>query len=121
MGLAMLIGGIILLLAGVLTYILGRRGFTVGNHIFCAGCNFDLRGLPEGHARCPECGAYILRDGAVRIGYRRPVLAGMVIGAFVCLPGAGLLAAATFAWWPTFDASWLKPQAMLRRQMDAPR
>ncbi len=117
----MLVAGILLAIAGFTIVLLARHGFMVGTHPFCSACNFNLTGLPEKHARCPECGADILREGSVRIGYRRPVFAGVAAGAVIALAGAVCLAGGAVSWWQNFDASRWKPVTVLEAEMAAPR
>lgn len=74
------------LLGGVLLAIFGFRGRRINDHPVCSWCAFDLDGVYPECVTCPECGAGLKRDKAVRTGVRKrmPVLA-----------AAGLLLVAT--------------------------
>jgi hypothetical protein len=49
-----------------------RRSRRVGDHPHCAACDRDLFGLPAKTERCPECGADLRANSAVRKGAPRP-------------------------------------------------
>jgi hypothetical protein len=84
----------ILLLAAALTGLLmlwfGWRGRRLNDHPVCGWCRFDLHGVYPDSVTCPECGAGLKRDGAVRIGVRRRstalVLAGAMLAAMPIVP-----------------------------------
>lgn len=65
------------LLGGVLFAIFGFRGRRINDHPVCSWCAFDLDGVYPECVTCPECGAGLKRDKAVRTGVRKrmPVLA----------------------------------------------
>ncbi len=70
------------------------RGRKINDHPICRWCNFDLQGVyPEG-VTCPECGAGLKRDHAVRIGarVRRPMLAafGVLLAAVPLMPAGAI-------------------------------
>ncbi|MCC6676743.1 MAG: hypothetical protein IT436_06325 [Phycisphaerales bacterium] len=60
---------LLLLSAGLIA--LGLRGRRINNHPTCRQCRFDLSGVYPAAITCPECGAGLKRDGAVRPGARR--------------------------------------------------
>ena len=94
----------------------GRRGRRVGDHPVCRRCDFDLFGLPEDQARCPECGMELHARGAVVRGHRvgRPA---MVFAAcallFTCLPLAVIATqeARRVNWQPVKPVAWLTWEA----------
>ena len=65
------------LLGGVLLAIIGFRGRRINDHPVCSWCAFDLDGVYPECVTCPECGAGLKREKAVRTGVRKrmPVLA----------------------------------------------
>lgn len=81
--------GIVLLLlvssmvAGIGLLWAGLRGRRLNDHPVCRWCSFDLEGVyPEG-VTCPECGAGLKRDNAVRIGVRRRMPVLVLVGALL--------------------------------------
>ncbi len=64
---------------GTALIVLGLRGKRLNRHPICRDCSFDLVAVPEGTVTCPECGAGLKREKAVRIGARRkrPLFLGM--------------------------------------------
>ena len=102
-----------MLLVGAALILLGRRGRKINNHPQCRWCGFDLDGVYPASVTCPECGAGLKRDGAVRIGVRKRIPALMAIGAaLVLMPiapvGFGVYAAAT-----GLDLNEYKPAGLL--------
>lgn len=78
------------LLGGVLLAIIGFRGRRINDHPVCSWCAFDLDGVYPECVTCPECGAGLKRDKAVRTGVRKrmPVLAatGVLLAATALVP-----------------------------------
>lgn len=78
------------LVAGILLAILGWRGQRLNDHPVCSWCHFDLDGVYPESVTCPECGAGLKRENAVRIGVRqrRPVvmLAGILMALTSLVP-----------------------------------
>lgn len=87
----MLLGLFLAIVIGIALLVLGLRGRRVNRHPSCRGCGFDLSGtLPDG-VTCPECGAGLKRDRAVRIGQRRRMWSVASIGAaLILLPLSGI-------------------------------
>jgi hypothetical protein len=56
---------------GILGFILAWRGKRVGDARFCRKCRYELTGLPDEVATCPECGRSLNEPRAIRIGARR--------------------------------------------------
>ncbi|MFT3683753.1 MAG: hypothetical protein QM783_02305 [Phycisphaerales bacterium] len=80
-----------ILLAGVVMVVLGRRGRKLNNHPQCRWCGFDLEGVYPQTPTCPECGAGLKRQNAVRMGVRRRSIPVMVVGVLlVAVPLAPL-------------------------------
>lgn len=83
-----------ILVLGVLFVLAGRRGRRLNDHPQCRWCGFDLHGVYPQNVTCPECGAGLKRDKAVRMGVRKrlPVLIALG-GLMIVLPliPAGLL------------------------------
>ena len=94
----------------------GRRGRRVGDHPVCRRCDFDLFGLPDDQARCPECGGELHARGAVVRGHRvgRPamVFTGCAL-LFTCLPLAAIATqeARRVNWQPLKPVAWLALEA----------
>lgn len=86
-----LLGLFVAIVIGIALLVLGLRGRRVNRHPSCRGCGFDLSGtLPDG-VTCPECGAGLRRDKAVRIGQRRRMWSVASIGAvLILLPLSGI-------------------------------
>jgi hypothetical protein len=82
---------------GLILILLGRRGRKLNNHPQCCWCGFDLEGIYPAHVTCPECGAGLKRDRAVRMGVRRRIYSLMVIGAVLALLPLAPLAIALYA------------------------
>lgn len=93
----------------------GMRGRRAGQHPVCAACEFNLTGLPEDQARCPECGADLAARRAVAQGHRqrRPtmVFAGYALLALAVLGGALVARGAREVDWQR-----VKPVAWLARE-----
>lgn len=87
----MLLGLFLAIVIGIALLTFGLRGRRVNRHPSCRGCGFDLSGtLPDG-VTCPECGAGLKRDSAVRIGQRRRMWSVASIGAvLILLPLSGI-------------------------------
>lgn len=81
-GLALLVGGI--------------RGRKLNNHPVCAWCKFDLEGVYPESITCPECGAGLKRERAVRTGVRRRMPGLILLGAL--LAAVPLAPIGTIAW-----------------------
>jgi hypothetical protein len=109
----------LILALGLALYLLARRGFTSGTHPVCAACAYDLHMLPLDTQRCPECGADILAENAIRIGRRRPSLTGQLAGTLLSIAGAILLVLAISAWWKTFDGTRHMPLSMLEHRINS--
>nr|HRJ49266.1 hypothetical protein [Phycisphaerales bacterium] len=66
---------VLLLLAACVTGVVmlwyGLRGRGINDHPVCRWCRFDLDGVYPESVTCPECGAGLKRQGAVRVGVRR--------------------------------------------------
>lgn len=110
----------VMLALGLALYLLARRGFTIGTHPFCAACAYDLHMLPLETSRCPECGADILADDAIRIGRRKPSLAGQLAGSILSLTGALMLTFSIAHWWNQFDGTRYMPLSMLESRINSP-
>ncbi|HYE60457.1 MAG TPA: hypothetical protein VD997_00550 [Phycisphaerales bacterium] len=75
------------MLLGTLLIVLGVRGKRLNDHPTCRWCGFDLENIYPANVTCPECGAGLKREKAVRIGQRRKrpvfILSGVL---FVLMP-----------------------------------
>lgn len=71
------------LLLGLILLIAGLRGRRLNDHPVCKWCRFDLEGVYPESVTCPECGAGLKRDGAIRIGVRRRVPTLILVGALL--------------------------------------
>ena len=108
-----IIGFFAAILLGAVLLVLGIRGRCVNRNPTCRSCGFDLSGiLPDG-VTCPECGAGLKRDKAVRIGQRKRMWAVAAIGLlFIVLPAGGL-ATAVYAVLTGADINTYKPFGLL--------
>jgi hypothetical protein len=61
--------------------------------------------LTPATGHCPECGASILGEDAVRIGRRSPSMAGQIVAAAVLLGGMGCFGVGAADWWKHFDGT----------------
>lgn len=69
---AALISAALLGFVGAITLLrYGLIGRAVDDHPVCRACEFDLFNLPAERTACPECGADLKADRAVRTGNRR--------------------------------------------------
>lgn len=73
--------------SGAALLALGVRGRRVNDHPHCGRCRFDLSGLDldADDAACPECGAGLHGERAVRIGMRSPRRAVAGLGGLLTL------------------------------------
>jgi len=98
---------------GVALLVLGLRGRRVNDHPICRWCSFDLKGVYPESVTCPECGAGLKRDGAVRLGARRR-LAGMIfVGALLAIAPTVPLGVVAFATMTGSDLNAYKPVGLL--------
>jgi hypothetical protein len=107
-----------LMVLGALILILGVRGKRLNTHPTCRWCNFDLENIYPASITCPECGAGLKREKAVRIGQRRRrpvfILAGILLTLMPLAPiGAALFAAVTGT-----DVNRYKPLGLLLWEVD---
>lgn len=91
----------LLVLAGLLIG-LGLAGRHLGWGPHCRACGFDLRGVSEQTASCPECGAALHAPRAVTYGVRSPRW-GMLITGGILLGVGGL---STWMQWPATVWYW---------------
>src|SRR5690606_33120039 len=84
---------------------LGRRGRRVDDHPWCRRCRFDLFGLPS-PTHCPECGAALSHQRAVRHGQRRRQPRVMLMGLLLLLGSIGYTGFA--AWRITQAEDWIE-------------
>ncbi len=77
------------LAAGLLLIAIGWRGRRLNDHPICRWCGFDVSGTWPASPTCPECGAGLKRERAIRIGQRRrrrvPLALGAVLVVFPVL------------------------------------
>jgi hypothetical protein len=103
-------------MAGVVLLLVGRRLRRVDNHPTCRRCRFDLIGLGPEHDTCPECGAALSGERAIRVGNRRAHRGVVALGAVVVLAslliGSGLVALRVSG----ADANTFKPVWLLTRE-----
>lgn len=85
------LASLIVCAVGMVALLRARRGRRFGDHPHCRRCEFDLFGLPAGHARCPECGADLTQKRARIIGERRarPVLLACSVLTILAAIGGG--------------------------------
>jgi hypothetical protein len=87
-------GGVLAFVAGMLV-VRAIRGVPVGWQPVCRRCRHDLRGVDPSKGTCPECGADLMRSGAVRTG-GRVRRAGAIVVALI-----GVVIAGSSLWWLT--------------------
>ena len=111
----MLALAIVAAVLGLIVLVMGLRGRRVDAHPVCRKCRFDLEGLARGE--CPECGADVRADGAVRVGNRRKRRGAIVLG--VVLLALGLGGSGVLAWGSATKFNWntIKPVWMLTREL----
>ncbi len=100
---AVLVG---MLVVGVVLFFVGKRGRRLNRNPVCRDCGFDLVGAYPGVVTCPECGAGLKRDGAVRIGVRRRMMSLMFVGVVMVLMAIAPLGIVGYA---TFTGSNINP------------
>ncbi len=76
---------------GLVMLVLGLRGKRLDYHPVCRRCGYDLVGSPNPRERCPECGAGLLGDHAVRVGNRHKQPLPVVMGTLLITLSVGLL------------------------------
>ncbi len=94
------IPALLLLTASAIAVLVALRGRRTDDHPLCRRCKFDLIGKPESSIVCPECGADVAKDRAIRTGHRAPhrrllLASGAILTA--CLLVLALLSAAFLA------------------------
>lgn len=105
---------VVLVPAALVLVVVGWRGRRVGDHPHCRRCEFDLFGLREDAAACPECGADTRSAGTVRIGVRERRRGMVLTGAALLLLSGGWLglvawgAASNVNWQPYKPVWWLR-------------
>jgi hypothetical protein len=87
---------IVTLHLGVIMLFVGLLGRRLNDHPVCKWCKFDLEGVYPESVTCPECGAGLKRDRAVRIGVRRKMPALILAGAL--LAATPVVPIGTIAW-----------------------
>lgn len=65
----------------------------------CPGCGYDLSGLPEDLARCPECGGGVGRADYVKAAYRRMLNRSSQRALFYASIGVGIMTGAALIPW----------------------
>ncbi len=65
---AIVVIGVLFILPGLLLVGKGLRGRRLHERPICAGCGYELQGLPEETSLCPECGGDFRRAGGQRVG-----------------------------------------------------
>jgi len=65
----------------------------------CPACGYDLSGLPEDLARCPECGGGVGRADYLKAAYRRMLNRSSKRAVFYASIGVGILAGAALIPW----------------------
>ncbi|MDQ3439720.1 MAG: hypothetical protein M3478_05160 [Planctomycetota bacterium] len=105
-----------LLVLGLLLLRRGLRGRRVGDHPVCGKCGFDLFGLPDDQARCPECGSDLRAHGAVQTGHRERRMRLVYAGAAVLVLFALILGTEGGKTFRQIDWQQMKPAAWLARE-----
>lgn len=102
-------------LLGLVLLVSGIRGRRLDDHRICTRCRYDLTGVANDAAVCPECGASLASPRAVRIGNRRWQPGQIVVGGLLMLLVAvpmGLVVQATLSsvnlnpWKPLWLLRW---------------
>ena len=98
---------------GVVLLVLGLRGRRLNRRPTCRSCRFDLSGtLPDG-VTCPECGAGLKRERAVRIGQRRRMWLVATVGALLVVLPTGAIATTVYAVLTGAEVNHFKPVGLL--------
>lgn len=102
---------IVLLVGGLVAVAMGWRGRRVGKAPHCRGCGFDLSGIVDRAAACPECGRSLAEGRAVVTGarLRRPWF--VVVGAAVFIAAVGAAGLGVSAANPSWNS--YKPARLL--------
>jgi hypothetical protein len=113
MGAKLLFGLVVSILVGIVLVWLGIRGRRINLHPVCRSCRFDLEGVLPAGITCPECGAGLKRERAVRIGQRkrRPVF--ILVGAAMTAIPVALIGTVVFAMITGTDLNAHKPLGVL--------
>lgn len=101
------------LLTGIILVRLGLRGRRINDHPVCSWCGFDLSGVYPESVTCPECGAGLKRDRAVRIGVRRKSVGLASAGALMVLISVIPVAVVGYVTITGKDINRYKPLGML--------
>src|SRR5687768_13486638 len=107
------------MLVGVWLARRGWRGRKVNDHPACRRCGFDLFGLPETSAACPECGADLRWPRAVRDGVRERRRGVAASGVTLCLLAFAWAAGAGWVYSRGVDLNVYKPTWLLTREADS--
>jgi hypothetical protein len=98
---------------GAILLVFGLRGRRINRSPACRSCGFDLSGTLPGGVTCPECGAGLKRDKAVRIGQRRRMWSVASLGLLLIALPTGGLATAVYAVLTGADINQFKPVGLL--------
>lgn len=98
---------------GAVLVVIGLRGRRINDHPICRFCGFDLEGVVPGGVTCPECGAGLKRERAVRIGQRRRRPVVITVGAAAALLPASLIGVVLFATLTGAELNTYKPLGLL--------
>lgn len=102
-----------LFVTGALLALLGFRGRRINDHPICRGCQFDLLGIYPEVVTCPECGAGLKREHAVRIGARHRSIPLALLGLFLFLAPTVPIGIVGYAALTGTDVNKYKPLGLL--------
>ncbi len=102
---------IVLVVGGLVAVAIGLRGRRVGSAPHCRGCGFDLSGIVDRAAACPECGRSLAEGRAVVVGARRRRPWFVVVGAAAFIAAVGAAGLGVSAANPSWNS--YKPARLL--------
>ncbi|QQE13233.1 hypothetical protein JD969_07180 [Planctomycetota bacterium] len=80
------------ILTGIVLILLSYRGMRLDNHPVCSKCKYDLQGSERPFTRCPECGTYLNKKRATKVGNRAKSPLLFSIGLILLLPASTFMA-----------------------------
>lgn len=113
MSVTLLLGLLGSIALGAVLVVIGLRGRRINDHPICRFCGFDLEGVVPGGVTCPECGAGLKRERAVRIGQRRRRPVVIAVGSAAALLPASLIGVVLFATLTGAELNSYKPLGLL--------
>ncbi len=83
---------------GAIVVFMSRNWRKVDDHPYCRACGFDLTGRIPAPDACPQCGAALTGQRAIRLGQTEPSRGLQFLGLLLMLPLVGFVALLVASW-----------------------